>query len=85
MFDLMKHKTLFLAVAASVALGVSGCSRDQSAADNRSVETASDANGSSDAGLDYTTLDTEPAPILSPSEALDAFKIAPGFEIELVA
>ena len=85
MFDLMKHKTLFLAVAASVALGVSGCSRDQSAADNGSVETASDANASSDAGLDYTTLDTEPAPILSPSEALAAFKIAPGFEIELVA
>ena len=81
----MKHKTLFLAVAASVALGVSGCSRDQSAAENGSVETASDANASSDAGLDYTTLDTEPAPILSPSEALDAFKIAPGFEIELVA
>ena len=33
----------------------------------------------------YKTLDTEPAPVLSPEEALDAFRIAPGFEIELVA
>lgn len=33
----------------------------------------------------YKTLDTAPAPVLSPDEALDAFRIAPGFEIELVA
>ncbi len=35
--------------------------------------------------LFYQTLDTEPAPVLSPQEALSAFSIAPGFEIELVA
>ena len=35
--------------------------------------------------LDYTQLDTEPAPILNPQEALEAFRIAPGFNIELVA
>ncbi|MDZ7784323.1 MAG: hypothetical protein U5K56_15745 [Halioglobus sp.] len=33
----------------------------------------------------YETLDTDPAPVLSPGEALDAFRLAPGFEIELVA
>lgn len=33
----------------------------------------------------YETLDTQPAPVLSPEEALGAFRIAPGFEIELVA
>ncbi|GAB3273559.1 hypothetical protein GCM10027297_06960 [Parahaliea aestuarii] len=33
----------------------------------------------------YKTLDTEPAPVLSPQEALQRFRIAPGFEIELVA
>jgi mono/diheme cytochrome c family protein/glucose/arabinose dehydrogenase len=33
----------------------------------------------------YQTLDTAPAPVLSPDEALQAFHIAPGFEIELVA
>jgi glucose/arabinose dehydrogenase/mono/diheme cytochrome c family protein len=33
----------------------------------------------------YLTLDNEPAPVLSPQEALKAFRIAPGFEIELVA
>jgi glucose/arabinose dehydrogenase/mono/diheme cytochrome c family protein len=33
----------------------------------------------------YKTLDTAPAPVLSPEEALEAFRIAPGFEIELVA
>ncbi len=35
--------------------------------------------------LFYQTLDTQPAPVLSPDEALEAFRIAPGFEIELVA
>jgi mono/diheme cytochrome c family protein/glucose/arabinose dehydrogenase len=35
--------------------------------------------------LFYKTLDTAPAAILSPEEALSAFRIAPGFEIELVA
>jgi mono/diheme cytochrome c family protein len=35
--------------------------------------------------LFYQTLDTRPAPVLSPEEALSAFRIAPGFEIELVA
>jgi mono/diheme cytochrome c family protein/glucose/arabinose dehydrogenase len=35
--------------------------------------------------LFYQTLDTPPAPPLSPEQALAAFKIAPGFEIELVA
>ena len=35
--------------------------------------------------LFYQTLDNEPAPVLSPDEALSAFRIAPGFEIELVA
>jgi mono/diheme cytochrome c family protein len=35
--------------------------------------------------LFYQTLDNEPAPVLSPEQALAAFKIAPGFEIELVA
>lgn len=35
--------------------------------------------------LFYETLDTEPAPVLTPEEALAAFRIAPGFEIELVA
>lgn len=39
----------------------------------------------SDEPLFYQTLDTPPAPVLSPEEALAAFKIAPGFEIELVA
>jgi glucose/arabinose dehydrogenase/mono/diheme cytochrome c family protein len=33
----------------------------------------------------YQTLDTQPAPVLSPEEALSAFRIAPGFAIELVA
>lgn len=33
----------------------------------------------------YLTLDTPPAPELSTSEALEAFRIAPGFTIELVA
>ncbi len=33
----------------------------------------------------YQTLDTEPAPVLSPAQALADFRIAPGFEIELVA
>ncbi len=35
--------------------------------------------------LFYQTLDTPPAPVLSPDEALASFRIAPGFEIELVA
>ena len=35
--------------------------------------------------LFYQTLDNKPAPALSPEEALSAFSIAPGFEIELVA
>lgn len=35
--------------------------------------------------LFYQTLDNKPAPELSPQEALTAFSIAPGFEIELVA
>jgi putative membrane-bound dehydrogenase-like protein len=35
--------------------------------------------------LFYETLDNKPAPVLSPEEALSAFAIAPGFEIELVA
>lgn len=35
--------------------------------------------------LFYQTLDNEPAPVLSPEEAQSAFRIAPGFEIELVA
>lgn len=33
----------------------------------------------------YQTLDTQPAPVLSPEQALAAFRIAPGFTIELVA
>ncbi len=33
----------------------------------------------------YKTLDTEPAPVLSPEQALERFRIAPGFEVELVA
>ncbi len=33
----------------------------------------------------YKTLDTKPAPVLSPEQALAAFRIAPGFEVELVA
>ncbi len=39
----------------------------------------------SDEPLFYETLDNAPAPVLSPEEALQAFSIAPGFEIELVA
>jgi len=35
--------------------------------------------------LFYETLDNAPAPVLTPSQALAAFRIAPGFEIELVA
>ncbi|NND67289.1 MAG: DUF1080 domain-containing protein, partial [Halioglobus sp.] len=35
--------------------------------------------------LFYQTLDTPPAPVLTPAEALESFRIAPGFEIELVA
>ena len=35
--------------------------------------------------LFYETLDNEPAPVLSPEQALSAFSIAPGFEVELVA
>jgi glucose/arabinose dehydrogenase/mono/diheme cytochrome c family protein len=35
--------------------------------------------------LFYQTLDNEPAPVLSPQEALEAFSVAPGFEVELVA
>ncbi|EGG30979.1 cytochrome c, class I [Aequoribacter fuscus] len=46
----------------------------------------SDPQGSEvESTLDYTQLDTEPAPILNPQEALKAFRIAPGFNIELVA
>ena len=33
----------------------------------------------------YKTLDNDPAPVLSPADALQRFRIAPGFEIELVA
>ncbi len=33
----------------------------------------------------YQTLDNEPAPVLTPEEALSRFRIAPGYEIELVA
>jgi glucose/arabinose dehydrogenase/mono/diheme cytochrome c family protein len=33
----------------------------------------------------YKTLDTAPAPVLSPEQALESFRLAPGFEIELVA
>ncbi|TDG14101.1 DUF1080 domain-containing protein [Seongchinamella unica] len=33
----------------------------------------------------YKTLDTQPAPVLSPEEALQSFRVAPGFEVELVA
>ncbi|MFT6889170.1 MAG: mono/diheme cytochrome c family protein/glucose/arabinose dehydrogenase [Halioglobus sp.] len=38
-------------------------------------------------GLDdfYKTLDNEPAPVLTPAQALERFRIAPGFTIELVA
>ncbi|MCB1844073.1 MAG: DUF1080 domain-containing protein, partial [Halioglobus sp.] len=35
--------------------------------------------------LFYQTLDTAPAPVLSPAEALQAFRVAPGFQVELVA
>lgn len=35
--------------------------------------------------LFYETLDNQPAPVLTAQEALGAFSIAPGFEIELVA
>ncbi|WP_116367702.1 DUF7133 domain-containing protein [Parahaliea mediterranea] len=47
----------------------------------------SSAGQASEAGRDdtYKTLDTEPAPVLSPQQALERFRIAPGFEIELVA
>ncbi|MBM70462.1 MAG: cytochrome c, class I [Haliea sp.] len=33
----------------------------------------------------YKTLDNDPAPVLSPAEALQRFRIAPGFDVELVA
>lgn len=33
----------------------------------------------------YQTLDNEPAPVLEPREALESFRLAPGFEVELVA
>lgn len=39
----------------------------------------------SEAPLPYETLDNEPAPVLTPEQSLQAFRIAPGFEIELVA
>ena len=35
--------------------------------------------------LFYQTLDNEPAPVLSPEQARKDFRIAPGFEVELVA
>ncbi len=35
--------------------------------------------------LPYESLDKRPAPVLNPAQALAAFRIAPGFEIELVA
>ena len=35
--------------------------------------------------LPYELLDTRPAPVLNPTQAVAAFRIAPGFEIELVA
>lgn len=35
--------------------------------------------------LFYQSLDNQPAPVLSPQEALSAFSLAPGFEVELVA
>lgn len=35
--------------------------------------------------LFYQTLDNEPAPVLSPEEARKDFRLAPGFEVELVA
>ena len=35
--------------------------------------------------LFYQTLDNAPAPVYSPEEALESFRIAPGFTIELVA
>ncbi len=39
----------------------------------------------SDEPLFYQTLDNKPAPVFTPEQAQDAFKLAPGFEIELVA
>ncbi len=39
--------------------------------------------GASDDRPFYQTLETPPAPILSPAEALEAFAIAPGYRIEL--
>ena len=35
--------------------------------------------------LFYETLDNSPAPVLTPAQALEAFRVAPGFEVELVA
>lgn len=39
----------------------------------------------SETPLPYETLDNAPAPVLTPEESLQAFRIAPGFDIELVA
>ncbi|MFK8048117.1 MAG: family 16 glycoside hydrolase [Halioglobus sp.] len=35
--------------------------------------------------LFYQTLDNEPAPVLTPEQAIESFRVAPGFEVELVA
>ena len=35
--------------------------------------------------LPYQTLDNAQAPVMSPAQALEAFSVAPGFEVELVA
>jgi glucose/arabinose dehydrogenase/mono/diheme cytochrome c family protein len=44
-----------------------------------------DARQKSSEPLFYQTLETPPAPVLSPQQALQRFSLAPGFEIELVA
>lgn len=70
----MKKLTITTAVIA--ALAISGWWFTRSAPDS------TDDDGRDDF---YKTLDTEPAPVLTPDQALEQFSIAPGFEIELVA
>lgn len=68
-------------IAAVVAtLWLIGCSSDEAPTADSTQQGAE-----VESTLDYTQLDTEPAPILNPQEALEAFRIAPGFKIELVA
>lgn len=64
---------------------LSGCPAGESEQADRSATDAAEIEAQQDDRLPYQTLDTPPAPVLNPREALEKFVIAPGFRIELAA